>query len=266
MAFAPVQAVTKALAVLAAVNRGGLSTVKDLHAKTGIPKPTIVRLLQTLIAAGYVNQDERTRGYHVTSAIGQLSAGFHGAPMVIEVARSHADRLTAEILWPCAICTLDLDAVVINYSTIPNSPVSPFHASLGRRLSLGGRGLGRAYVCFCPPKEQQVLRNIMRSSEDPENNLVDDRAFAMTVAQSRAKGYAERDPNMEQRNSATIAMPIRLGDRVLATCGVTYFRSALNRDENRKPVVEALRATVEQIEARLRAGGYAARPDASRNL
>lgn len=266
MAFAPVQAVTKALTVLAAVNRGGLSTVGDLHAKTGIPKPTIVRMLQTLIAAGYVNQDAKTRGYHVTSAIEQLSAGFHGAPMVIEVARPYADRLTEEILWPCAICTLDLDAVIVNYSTIANSPVSPFHASLGRRLSLGGRGLGRAYVCFCPPKEQQVLRNIMRSSEDPENNLIDDEAFAMMVARAHAKGYAERDEHLEPSNSATIAMPIRLGDRVLATCGVTYFRSALKPAESRKIVVEALRSTVELIEARLSAGGYPARPEVSGNL
>ncbi|MBU3031076.1 helix-turn-helix domain-containing protein [Paracoccus marinaquae] len=266
MAFAPVQAVTKALSVLAALNRGGLSTVGDLHARTGIPKPTIVRLLQTLIAAGYVNQDEKTRGYQVTSAIEQLSAGFHGAPMVVEMARPYADQLTKDILWPCAICTLDLDAVIVNYSTIPDSPVSPFHASLGRRLSLGGRGLGRAYVHFCPPKEQQILRNIMRSSEDPENYLVDDRNFAMTVAQSRAHGYAERDERLEPRNSGTIAMPIRLGERVLATCGVTYFRSALKQSESRNAVIEALRATVEQIEARLGAGGYPVRPDGPGNL
>jgi IclR family mhp operon transcriptional activator len=67
MAFAPVQAATKALTVLAAVNRSGLATVGELHADTGIPKPTIVRMLQTLIAAGYVEQDENVRGYLVTS-------------------------------------------------------------------------------------------------------------------------------------------------------------------------------------------------------
>ncbi len=252
MAFAPVQAVTKALAVLAVLNRGGLASVGDLHAKTGIPKPTIVRLLQTLIAAGYVNHDKKTRGYHVTSAIERLSSGFHGAPMVIEVARPFADQLTKDILWPCAICALDLDAVVVNYSTIPDSPVSPFHASLGRRLSLGGRALGRAYVCFCPPSELRILRNVMRASEDPENNQIDDETFAAILARARADGFVERNPDLEPRSSGTIAMPIRSGDRVLSTFGVTYFRSALKRSHSRMAIIDAMRSTVAQIEAKLR--------------
>ncbi|MFS8050699.1 DNA-binding transcriptional regulator [Rhizobium sp. BR 314] len=251
MTFAPVQAVTKALAVLATVNQGGLVGVKEIHSRTGIPKPTVVRLLQTLIAAGYVNQDEKTRGYHVTSAIANLSSGFHGAPKVIEVSRSFADRLTKEILWPCAICTLDIDAVVINYSTIPDSPISPFHASLGRRLSLGGRALGRAYLCFCPPEEQRILRDVMRASKDPENSQISDSTFERMISRTRAKGFAERNPELEPRSSGTIAFPIRSGERVLATFGVTYFRSALRGNQNRKTIIEALRETVTAIEAQL---------------
>jgi IclR family mhp operon transcriptional activator len=251
MVFAPVQAVTKALAVLATLNRDGLATVGELHVRTGIPKPTIVRLLQTLMAAGYVNQDAKTRGYHVTSASAELSSGFHGAPKVIEVARPFADRLTREILWPCAVCTLDLDVVVVHYSTIPDSPVSPFHSSLGRRLSLGGRALGRAYVCFCPPKEQHILRNVMRASEDPENNLVDDETFARMLSRARTDGFTERSPVLEPRSSGTIAMPIRSGNRVLATFGVTYYSSAMKLSRNRMTIIEAMRSTVAQIEAKL---------------
>jgi IclR family mhp operon transcriptional activator len=171
--------------------------------------------------------------------------------MVIEAARPFADRLTKDILWPCAICTLDLDAVVINYSTIPESPISPFHASLGMRLSLGGRALGRAYICFCPPNEQRILRNVMRESENPENNKMDDETFARTVALARANGFAERDPSREPRTSGTIAVPIRLGERVLATFGVTYFQSALKKKQSRDAVIEAVRATAAQIEKRL---------------
>lgn len=252
MTFAPVQAVTKALAVLAAVNRSGFATVSELHAKTGIPKPTVVRILQTLIATGYVAQDKKTRGYHVTAAIEELSAGYHGAPMVVDVARPFADQLTKKVLWPCAVCTLDLDAVVVNYSTIPDSPVSPFHASLGRRLSLGGRALGRAFVCFCPQAEQRILRNVMRASEDPENNGMDDATFDRMVVRARDDGFVERSPLLEPRTSGTIAVPLKLGERVLATFGVTYFTSALRRGTGRDAVINAIRSTAAEIEERLR--------------
>ena len=273
MAFIPVQAVIKALNILAELNRGGLETVGGLHAKTGIPKPTIVRLLQTLVAAGYVNQDEKLRGYHVTFATKQLSSGFHGAPKVIEIARPFVDKLTKELLWPCAICTLDFDAVVVNYSTIPDSPISPFHSSLGRRLSLGGRALGLAYLCFCPPSEQIILRNLMRVSDDPENNRMDDKTFETVVACAQADGFAERSPELEPRTSGTIAMPIKSGDRVLASFGITYFKSAMKQNlratthnesaapanlgifppqsVDREALIETLRYTVAQIEAKL---------------
>ncbi|WP_368855524.1 helix-turn-helix domain-containing protein, partial [Escherichia coli] len=44
----------RALNLLVEVNRAGLTTVGDLHRRTRLPKPTIVRLLETLVAAGYV--------------------------------------------------------------------------------------------------------------------------------------------------------------------------------------------------------------------
>lgn len=273
MAFTPVEAVVKALNILAELNRGGLETISGLHAKTGIPKPTIVRLLQTLVAVGYVNQDKKLRGYHVTSATRQLSSGFHGAPKVIDIARPFADKLTKELLWPAAICTLDFDAVVINYSTIPDSPISPFHASLGRRLSLGGRALGLAYLCFCPPSEQNILRNLMRASDNPENNQMDDKTFEAVVALAQADGFAERSPELEPRTSGTIAMPIKSGDRVMATFGITYFRSALQpnlrgtanvepihptnagfiprQSVHRMALIETMRFVVAQIESQL---------------
>lgn len=251
MTFEPVQAVTKALAVLKIVNRTGMISVKDIHDHTGIPKPTVVRLLQTLISAGYVAQDDYTRGYHVTSSVNDLSSGFHGAPLVIEIARPFANQLTEENVWPCAICMLDLDAVVVNYSTIPNSPISPFHSSLGRRLSLGGRALGRAYVCFCAPREQQILRGVMRASDDPENNSLSDEAFERMVSQVRAIGYAERAPELEPRSSGTIAFPIMMGDRVLATFGVTYFRSAVAQMRSREKLIEKMRHTISEIESAL---------------
>ncbi|QCO57380.1 transcriptional regulator (plasmid) [Pseudorhodobacter turbinis] len=253
MSFDPVQSVTKAFTVLEYVNRRGLASIKDIHETTGIPKPTIVRLLQTLVGVGYVAQDERTRGYHVTATVNRLSSGFHGAPMVIEVAHPLANALTDDIMWPCAICMLDLDAVVINYSTTSSSPIAPFHASLGRRLSLGGRALGRAYACFCPQAEQDILRSVMRTSRDPENYSITDEAFKLMVSQARKDGFVERNADLEPRSSGTIAFPIMLGERVMATFGVTYFRSAIDKAQTREALIDKTRDTVTKIEAALEA-------------
>lgn len=87
MAEAPVESVRRAIHLLHELNRQRVSSVRHLHGATGLPKPTIVRLLDTLIALGYVVNDRRQGGYQVTSLVRSLSAGFHGDPLVVEAAR-----------------------------------------------------------------------------------------------------------------------------------------------------------------------------------
>src|SRR4051812_12254290 len=67
MAEAPVESVRRAIQLLHELNRQRVSSVRHLHHATGLPKPTIVRLLDTLIALGYVVNDRRQGGYQVTS-------------------------------------------------------------------------------------------------------------------------------------------------------------------------------------------------------
>lgn len=250
--FSPVRSVVKALDLLAEINRSGLATVGELHQRLGLPKPTIVRLLETLMEAGYVARDERMRGYQVTSAVGRLSAGFHGAPLVIEAARPWATALTRQIKWPCAVCLLDLDAVVVRFSTIMDSPVSPFHATLGTRLSLGGRAMGRAYLLFCPDEERVILRSAMAASPHPENRSFGDDECRDLLAQARRRGYVERDPNVEPRNSATIAVPLMLGERVLATIGVSFFRSVVATPDDKARIIRPLLRAKARIEEQMR--------------
>src|SRR5512138_1410532 len=55
--YPPVESVRRALEVLRTLNRLRIGTVSKLHAETGLPKPTVVRMLDTLIADGYVARD-----------------------------------------------------------------------------------------------------------------------------------------------------------------------------------------------------------------
>src|SRR5918999_872484 len=142
--FPPVRSVERALGLLVELNTQRVTTIGELHQRTGLPKPTIVRLLETLIAAGFVSSDRRLGGYQVTSRVSALSSGYHGAPMVIEAARPWAIDITRKLKWPVSVALLEKDAVVVRFSTIPDSPMSPFHATINMRLSLISRGLGRA--------------------------------------------------------------------------------------------------------------------------
>jgi IclR family mhp operon transcriptional activator len=250
--FPPVQSVERALALLVELNKQRATTIGELHRRTGLPKPTIVRLLETLIGLGYVSSDSRLGGYQVTSQVAMLSCGFHGTTMVIEAARPWAIDLTRKLKWPVGIAALDKDAVYVRFSTIPDSPISPFHATINMRLSLVSRALGRAYLAFCPREERNLLIRMLAASKDPEDRPRELSSIVPGLVKSiRRRGYAERDPRVEPKSSATIAVPIMSEKRVLATIGLTYFRSAVPSgtvpDTLVKPLQEAVRAIEHSI-------------------
>lgn len=249
MAEAPVESVRRAIHLLHELNRQRVSSVRHLHRTTGLPKPTIVRLLDTLIDLGYVVNDRRQGGYQVTSLVRSLSAGFHGDPLVVEAARPWAIAFTRKFHWPVAIAILDRDAVVVRFSTIPDSPVSPFHATINMRLQLMSRALGRAYIAFCPTAERNLLLDMLGASADPEAEAAHDRDAALTLlAMIRKAGFAERSAMVEPKSSSTIAVPVMLGRKVLATVGVTYFTSAIPKAQAIARYVPPLKEMAKNIQ------------------
>src|SRR5690606_33043791 len=126
--YDPVTSVMRSLDLLEVLNRQRYTTVQQLYRQTRLPKPTIVRLLETLIAAGYVSRDTSEKGYQVTSQVNALSCGFHGAPQVIEAGRAWAQELTRMFNWPAALAVLDRNAMQVCYTTSAESPVAPYHA------------------------------------------------------------------------------------------------------------------------------------------
>ncbi|MCW5691718.1 MAG: helix-turn-helix domain-containing protein [Pseudolabrys sp.] len=228
-----VEAAARTLRLLEELNRHRVASLDTLHQATALPKSTLVRLLKSLGALGYVANDRRQGGYAITSRVKSLSMGFRGDPLVVEAARPWAIAFTRQHQWPVAIAVRDGLSVAIRFSTIPDSPVSPFQqATVNSRLSLLGRALGRAYISFCPPRERQHLLDMLARSPEPEDAAARDRARTLAMLSAiRRQGHAERDPLVEPRSSGTIAVPIVVDNKVLATAGMSYFKSAVRPEE-----------------------------------
>ena len=245
---ATVRSVERALAILQAMNRRPVSSVDYLHKTTRLPKPTLVRLLHTMVKAGYLTNDARQAGYQLTSLVTSLSCGFHGDPLVVQAGQAWAVNLTRQLKWPVGIAVFDEDAVVIRYSTVADSPMSPFHATINMRLSLFSRALGRAYLAYCGDEQLNAIVTRCANSDDPENALAKDPgALRDMIGHVRSAGYAIRDRQVEPRNSNTIAMPIMVGGEVRASIGLTYFTSAIRSRAALQQCIDALRFTTEGI-------------------
>ena len=247
----PVESVRRTFALLEELNGQRITSVQHLHAVTGLPKSTIVRLLETLRILGYVANDPRQGGYQVTSGVRSLSSGFHGDPLVVEAARPWAIEFTRQYKLPVGIAVFDRDAMVVRFSTISDSPMSPFHATINMKLRDADRAMGRAYLAFCPadrarvhPGRAGVIRPSRRSGR------------AMLRGGSR-----HHRPRAAQRLCRALARPwsqshrIRSASRscwmgeVLATIGLRYFNSSMPKAKAIAAYVPPLMDLAKNIES-----------------
>lgn len=243
--YLPVNSVLRSLEVLKILNRQRVSTVNHIHQVTGLPKPTVVRLLETLIAAGYVSREESDKGYRVTSQVAALSCGFHGAPLAVEAGRPWSQELTRVHKWPAAIAVPSGNAVVVCDTTCGESPMAPYHALIYKRMGLVTTALGRAYLAFCPPEERRLTMRLLENSSHPDSKIMVSRGMVEHVIFATQKmQFAERIGLKASDTSSSIAVPIyeHGNGNILATIGITYYTRAVRRKEVIERYVPHLKA------------------------
>ena len=202
--YPPVQAVCRALGVLRAVNKLRIASVHAIHAETGFPKPTIVRILETLAVEGYVARDNMCGGYCVTSRVHELTSGHQGISQIIEAARPFAVDLTRRLKWPIGIGAIDGDAIAIKFWTGAISPWAHTNTVLGLRPNLVTTAMGRAHLAFCSDDERE--RHFRRLRADPlrEFGEADElrlRAILQQVRHRRLRDARSENPALSHHDA-----------------------------------------------------------------
>ncbi|MFZ3033450.1 MAG: DNA-binding transcriptional regulator [Parvibaculum sp.] len=228
---AEIQPIIRALQVLEALNLKTQMTLAALNEATGLPKSTLVRLLDTLIAGGYVHRVSRRAGYAVAERALRLSGGFRHADRVVEAARPFLSALTAEHKWPIGMATPEGDQMIVRASTRQESPFATDNDYLGERVPMLVSALGRVYFAFCAEEERETLLALMRNSKARRNALArDETAVARLVEAIRAQGFASTAP-MPDRPVTGLAVPVMEDGRAVAAITMRYFGSAMTEAE-----------------------------------
>lgn len=249
----PVRSVVRALDLLQALNRQAVSTLDVLHAQTRIPKPTLVRLLQTFEGRGIVKHAPQHGAYFLTSGVRSLASGYHSEPMIVEAAAPLMDEFTLRVKWPMAVAMLEDNAMVVRYSTIPLSPLAMKHSTINVRLSLVSRAIGRAYLAFCTPEQQEALLQGVMKSLTPEDEAVRDReALQRVLEQVHEAGYALRDPQVWPATN-TLAVPLFDSRGVAASLGMTFFSSTMKPEQAVERYLPDLQQLAGRVGERLKA-------------
>lgn len=252
-----VQGLTRGLQLLRALNERNFATALELSRDTGLPRPTVYRLLKTLVAAGYVSQGARPETYRLTIQVRALSDGFNDEAWLTEVASPVLEDLGQQIVWPTDIATFDKDAMIVRDTTHGSSPLSINREKAGFRPPVLHSALGRAYLAWSPPAEREAILVAIASSAQPDADFASDRrAVDALLQQVIDKGYGFREGGMSEK-TGSIAVPVFWSDRVIAAVNMHYILSALTEREVVERYLEPLRQAAREISRRMTALGYA---------
>jgi IclR family mhp operon transcriptional activator len=221
---APVRGAIRTLQVLRALNVRNGATVVELSRDTGISRGALYRLLETLREEGYVALDLSRHHYCLTMLVRSLAEGFSDEDWVVHVARPVLKRLQRAILWPTDLGTFMDNAMWIRETTRQSSTLTIDRGVAGSRFPMLRAATGRAYLAWCPDEErEQILRNLALAREPGFEIIKEPKRLDDLLAETRRRGYGLRfgeDPV----ETGAIAVPIKLGDRVLGCVNVTFIR------------------------------------------
>jgi IclR family mhp operon transcriptional activator len=116
---------------------------------------------------------------------------------------------------------------------------------------------GRCYLALCPPKERRAILEMLSRSKAPEDRGARETQRLIKLLDAiRAKGYAIQDREINPKTTG-IAVPIRLGTRVLGSLSLIWISSALTIEQAEIKFLPMLTSAASQIANAVRDRGPA---------
>lgn len=253
--FEPVRAIMRGLQILRVISEFGPIATIDIAEKVKVPQPTVVRILETLVAAGYIYRLEKTALYAVTARTLTLSKGFAATSRLVQLATPLIEDLRTEIGWPSNLATYGSGAMSIAYTNRSEHGMS-ISGRLGARIPVLPTGVGLVYLAYLPQSElEEKLAELKRSDSRWDNNpemLANLKERLETV---RRNGYALAEQSyldeIYHSQIWAVAVPILVGGKVVAGLSSLVLRSAGSPNRILAKILPPLQRTAQKIAERV---------------
>jgi IclR family mhp operon transcriptional activator len=258
-----IRGLERGLQVLRFLHSEPISSLQEIHAATGISKPSLLRILNTLERAGMVAR-RLADGRYRLSAFTDVARKRDRYDRVAEAAAPVLARLCQKVKWPSDLFVPAGDCMERRETTVHHSPfVLPgLVERVGGRVGWLMTGVGRAYLAWCPEKEREATLRMLRKSDNPEDWLTrDPRRFERILSEVRRRGYATRDPgyvagpyggSRVDDSAAAIAVALFDGRRVHGSINFRWIRTAFTVEEFAAQHLDELQAAASEIVGSLR--------------
>jgi IclR family mhp operon transcriptional activator len=250
--LSPMRGVMRTLQVLRALNVRNGASVAELSRVTRVSRGALYRVLETLRSAGYVKVDLSKHHYCLTLRVKELAEGFNDEDWVTQIARPAIQGLQRRLRWPVDLATFMDGAMWIRESTRPASPFTIDRGGVGCRVPVLISASGRAYLANCADSDRElIVRHVIAIRDAGYELAVDPSRLEQLLTATRARGFGIREGEYAVESGA-IAVPIRLGDRILGCVTLTFNLKAIELRDVVASCLLAMRKAADEISEQLR--------------
>jgi IclR family transcriptional regulator, mhp operon transcriptional activator len=252
-----VRGLERGLRVLEALEAKPIASLHDLHLMTGISKPSLLRVLQTLERFHLVSRRLGDGRYRTSTNLTRRPRRHVRDERVAEAAAPVLDRLCQRISWPSDLMVPAGDHMVIAESSQTQTPFLIKAGGIGSRINWLFSAVGRVYLAYCNDKEREgILRRLLTSDKIEDRLVHEPKRIEKILAETRQRGYGIRDPGFfggfygaspYDDGLSAIALPLLDRRRVHGAINMLWVRTAYTVEDFANRYLADLQAAAREI-------------------
>lgn len=244
-----VQSVERALSLLRLLAKEGPSSLAALHQATGLSKTVVFRLLRTLEANGFVEQDGDNRRYQIGIGAFEVGQAYPASGPLIQMGLPILDALVEGSPHTAYIGIRD-GFEVVYLATVYNRGPLRVHTPPGTRIPAHSTAFGKVLLAEMPEAEVLEMATRLGLPALTPTTITDSAGLIKHLRKVRRDGYANNDEEAHAGIGA-IGAVIRDGRSMpVAALSLAYATSLMPSTERSAWIERTVRAAAE-ISARL---------------
>lgn len=244
-----VQSLERGLAVILAFShRHPKLSLGQLAELTGLSRPTVRRLVLTLVRLGYVR--EEGRAFALTPHVLALGYAFTSSLNLSELAQPHMEDVTELTGHACSLAALDGEEAVF-LLRVPSRRALAHLLLTGSRLPAFASAIGRVLLAGLPDGDvEKFLRNGSFPRLTPHTETDPDR-LRKVIARVRERGWEVIDQELEEGVRSFSAPVLASGGRVVAALGMSVPAGSVSMPEIHRDFLPVIIKAAAEISSRL---------------
>ena len=230
-----INSLERGLTVLRSLQEDAGRSLAELHQATGIPKASLLRILETLEKNQFAWRAIGDGRYRRSISLATRRRYDERNSRIAEIAAPYLEQLQRKVIWPSDILVYRDGNLQLVETSRRQSNLGLNVYRIGFRVDMFLSAPGRAYLAFCSAEERAAI--LARAHDDPpriaRSRAVLANELSGILDETRRLGYASRDPlfggsevdiGEVDDGLDAIAVPIRHGEQVLACMNLVWPR------------------------------------------